>query len=512
MKALVYTRVSTDEQTDGYSLDAQRIACERFVELRGWTLAGVYTDPGFSGTTDNRPDFQRMMADAHRGVGSVIVVHKLDRFSRSLLDVMLYLSKLQQAGIQFVSITEQFDFTTPHGKAMLTMIATFAQWYVDNLSWEISKGKRQRAKSGGWNGGITFGYTTKAIIRRGKITHEMALLLSQYPHVGETESIPHPANRLGVAMAFTDYATGRYSDDNIATLLNANGYKTTRGNGFTASTVADMLRNRFYLGWVSLGGGRIGSERYAGREWIPGNHQPLVSEEVFNTCQDIRSTRKARYNTRRNSQHFHTLAGILYCHDCGEPLTGWFHRGERKYRDRNTECKHPQKHYPATRLEENFSELIGTLSLPPDWKTLVMEQAMIGDEKPIDRKSIEERLRRLRYLYVNGDITEAEYTNEKRLLNQQLEDDKVVDLDAIGAVAELIDNLALLWQEATDEERREIAIALFEKVYVDRGEIVAVQATTIYWSLVTATTYPQTERTGISTQFGYIVYSPVRVA
>lgn len=165
-RAIVYTRVSSEEQLEGYSLSAQAEAGQRLIEQRGWEFVKVYPERGRSGKTVFRPEFQQMLKDAEAGLFDVIVVHKLDRFSRSLADVLIYLKKLGEKGVEFISVTENFDFTTPFGKLMLAVLGAFAEWYLDNLRNEVMKGKRERVRLGFWNGTLSFGYTTPGRLRK----------------------------------------------------------------------------------------------------------------------------------------------------------------------------------------------------------------------------------------------------------------------------------------------------------------------------------------------------------
>ncbi|HIQ01296.1 MAG TPA: recombinase family protein, partial [Anaerolineales bacterium] len=133
MRAAIYSRVSSAElQLDGFSLDAQRAACERLAQERGWEVMAIYTDPGVSARATQRPQFQQMVEDARAGRFDVIIVHKLDRFSRSVVDVLMTLRE-EELGVTLVSATESFDFTTPTGRAMLTVMAAFAQWYLEPI-------------------------------------------------------------------------------------------------------------------------------------------------------------------------------------------------------------------------------------------------------------------------------------------------------------------------------------------------------------------------------------------
>ena len=159
-RCAIYTRVSTDEQAEtGHSLEAQMAACEALAAARGWEIAGRYVDAGFSGGKSDRPEWQRMQTDARAHRFDVVVVHKLDRFSRDVSAGLNVIEELRNLGVSFVSVAEQFDFTTPMGGAMLGVLLVFAQLYRENLRAEVHKGKLQRARKGMTNGNAPpFGY------------------------------------------------------------------------------------------------------------------------------------------------------------------------------------------------------------------------------------------------------------------------------------------------------------------------------------------------------------------
>ena len=143
MRAALYARVSSDEQVEAYSIDAQRRAFQVLVEGRGWTVYREYIEEGKSARTDNisqRPAFKEMVDDALARKFDVLVVHKLDRFSRNLRVTLEYFDKLSKAGVTFLSINEQMDFSTPWGGLALTLLGGLAQFYSDNLSQETKKG------------------------------------------------------------------------------------------------------------------------------------------------------------------------------------------------------------------------------------------------------------------------------------------------------------------------------------------------------------------------------------
>src|SRR5215213_2620974 len=159
-RAALYVRVSSEEQVEGYSLEAQVRSGRLYGDAHGWEITEIYRDEGKSARTDDlsrRPAFQQLLADAEAKHFDVIVVHKLDRFSRNLRVTLETLERLQSWGVGFVSISEQMDFTTPIGKVVLATLAAFAQYYSDNLSLETKKGKAERKAQGLYNGILPFG-------------------------------------------------------------------------------------------------------------------------------------------------------------------------------------------------------------------------------------------------------------------------------------------------------------------------------------------------------------------
>ena len=160
MRAALYARVSTEEQVEGYSLDAQRRAFGGLVSDRDWTTYRKYVEEGRSAHTDDiskRPVFKQAIEDALAGRSDVLVVHKIDRFSRKLKATLGYFEMLGRAGVGFVSIENQIDYSTPHGKFMLVMQGGLAELYSDNLSQEVKKGWAERRAQGLYCGLLPFG-------------------------------------------------------------------------------------------------------------------------------------------------------------------------------------------------------------------------------------------------------------------------------------------------------------------------------------------------------------------
>lgn len=220
-----YIRVSREEQVEGYSLDAQIRAVETYCQLRGWPTPAIYADEGRSAYTDvteKRPQFARMIDAAEAGEHDVIVVHKLDRFARSLIVTLRELQRLEKAGVSFVSISEQMDFTTPIGRVLLAMLAAFAEYYSRNLATEVRKGINEKRAQGLHVGGLPWA----AIRVEGKLRID-----------------PQHADTLALLL---ELARDR-SPLRVATELNRRGIPPPRTGAWWPESVRQIIRHGMWL-------------------------------------------------------------------------------------------------------------------------------------------------------------------------------------------------------------------------------------------------------------------------
>jgi site-specific DNA recombinase len=165
LRCAVYTRKSSEEGLDMEfnSLDAQREACEAYVasqRAEGWLLVGDrYDDGGYSGGTLERPALKRLMADIQAGAIDVVVVYKIDRLSRSLMDFAKLVEVFERHGVTFVSVTQSFSTTTSMGRLTLNMLLSFAQFEREVIGERIRDKFAASRKKGMWMGGwAPFGY------------------------------------------------------------------------------------------------------------------------------------------------------------------------------------------------------------------------------------------------------------------------------------------------------------------------------------------------------------------
>ncbi len=472
LRAVIYTRVSTGVgmQADGFSLDAQLNGCRKLAAERQWQVVAVYTDVGISGKTTARPKFREMMRDAQAGRFDVLVVHKLDRLSRSVVDTLTTLNSLNKVEVTFFSVMENVDFTGPMGKIVLTMLAAFAQWYLDNLSIETAKGKKARAEAGLWNSAVPFGYT-----------------VDYKKDGGDGLAYPDEDDRDGALYMFEQYGTGLCSDNDVARLLSTAGYRP-KGRGdralavFSKDTVTDMLQNRFYVGEV----------QYKGK-WYEGVHEPIIPQDLFDRCQEIRRKRRRRSGTTaRNGSRVYPLTGVAQCARCKRWIRGSFASGRRYYRDparqQGGDCD--QQMVRAGDAEAALGAFLGRLVLPANWQERVLEilQEQLGAKQDVaqEQARIEKQLERLKRLYVLGDLTELEYLAERDRLQAQLVTLTPPAMPDLERAAELLRDFGAIWEAETLQERRKTVHYLLSKVYLDSGDqgpVVAIEPKAEFASL-----------------------------
>ena len=291
IRAALYARVSSEEQVEGYSLDAQRRAFQTLVQGRGWTGGLEYLEKGKSAHNDDirkRPKFKEAIDEALAGNYDVLVVHKIDRFARKLRITLEYFENLGKAGVGFVSVQEQIDYSTPSGKLMLVVQGGLAEFYSDNLSQEVKKGLAERKAQGLYNGALSFGAAKG----------------------DDGVPVPDPGTYPGLKKAFDLAAQGK-TDSEIARALNADGHRIVgpRGNrSFGTSSVLGIINNRFYLGYLPDGKGG----------WLKGRHDAFIDQSVWYQAQAMRRRRRTSTHAKCPSgKRVNALTRITYCWHCG---------------------------------------------------------------------------------------------------------------------------------------------------------------------------------------------------
>lgn len=468
MRAVGYFRVSSEDQIEGWSLDAQKLAFQEFCRSRGWEIAGYYPDEGKSAWTDSinkRPKFKKMLEDAKEKKFDVVVTHTLDRFSRNLWVMLESFRVFADYQVMFVSIQEQIDYTKPEGRLFLMMLGAFAQYYSDALSGHVRKGMKQRAISGLYNGEPPFGYE--------RCTEDCQ---SQGGH-GGAHVVDWKAEL--VRELFSRYAGGTVSCKELAQWLNEQGARTNNRKTFvgadgrtlsgpqlfTSYAVRDLLHNQFYLGKV----------RYRG-QYYDGLHEPMVDEKLFDEVQKRLARNRSHTNGLSKARRHYLLQGLARCVYCGFPM--WADAGGRgvvpRYRERPgltmSPCEAGDRSVRADEVDPQAELVFTHLVLRPGWREWVIERlqarAKVKSMKR-EKAKLEAKLRRLLDVYTEGDISKAEYRRRKREVQEKMDALTIPEVDAAATAAELLENSGKLWEAATVKQRNKMLTAMLEAVLID---------------------------------------------
>ncbi len=366
-RVAIYIRVSTQMQIDKDSLPMQRqdlIAYSKLIlETDDYE---IFEDAGYSGKNTDRPEFQRMLTALRSGAFTHLLVWKIDRISRNLLDFASLYNELKQLGIVFVSKNEQFDTSTAMGEAMLKIILVFAELERNMTSERVTATMISRANNGQWNGGrIPFGYDYDPIEHQFSINEDEA----------------------DVVRFMHDWYEQERSLVRLSHELNDSGKQTRLGYAWTPTSIDIILRSVFYCGDYLYNKNKDGIRQKTKNqsEWVTvsDHHPAIISREQKNRIISIMSEnqrlRKERGQYDYRVKHIHVFGGILYCGKCNGMLysspagkrDGWPHSNYHCNNRRKSVNICDQKTVSDTKIGEFIFNLILNM--------LNMQQAFSSD-------------------------------------------------------------------------------------------------------------------------------------
>ena len=444
-RAALYMRVSTDAQfEEGYSIEQQKEMLEAYCKAKRIEEYECYIDPGFSGSNIERPAMQNLIRDIREGRITHVLVYKLDRLSRSQKDTLYLIEDVFNThDVTFTSLNENFDTSTPTGKAMLGMMSVFAQLERETIRERTRMGMLGRLKEGYWPGGARtpFGYDYDS---------------------AQGTLVPN-ADAARVERCFELLIAG-YSPDNIARML---GFKYD-------NTVRNILGRKTYLGLIEYNG-----------VCYPGRHAPLVSEETFARAQRILDQRAAR----REWTSQYLLTGLLVCGRCGAKMRyqKWGNAGvkivcysqqrSKPYLVKDPDCDAP--HYWADEIEQKVIEIMMARRVE---QSADGHPAPIGAQNALDglRARLEaekNKLKRLYALYASGDDALLELIDEQRDIVTGIEKSIAVEEEKLRSTRQLqssCENISTIldaWDIMNYAERRAVVLEWLNAVIVSEGRI-----------------------------------------
>lgn len=465
----LYARVSTQEQAkEGYSIGEQSERLQSYCKAMNWKHFKLYVDAGYSGGNLNRPALENMITEIEAGNVEKVVVYKLDRLSRSQKDTLNLIEDVFLArGVDFISMNENFDTSSPFGRAMVGILAVFAQLEREQIKERMTLGREGRAKEGKYHGG------------------------SRYP-IGydyiDGELVVNQLERLHILEIFDKYLQGA-SIRAIQQDFISKGYRHKYGD-YDRKVIKKILTSELYTGKVLFDG-----------KWYQGIHEPIIDAATHEQAAALVNQRAEDYKGRRNRSggYVSALGGLLYCGNCGArycffkayrssgKIDSYYSCYSRKKLSakmiKDANCKNPN----FTEAELNalvFGE-IKKLALEPD-KISEISTSTSGTDDRIkilhtEIEKIDSQRSRLMDLYAIGGYTleeiqaKAEPLNDqKKKLAQEIESlcQQKNTISEEKAVA-LVTSFADILERGNTEEIRFVVESLIEKIVIQpNGDLV----------------------------------------
>jgi site-specific DNA recombinase len=332
MKVSLYTRVSTEDQArEGTSLEVQKEFLVSYAQREGNEIAEIYVDDGYSGYSMERPALRKLLADAKKKKFEMVIVHKIDRFSRNLRDLLNLVEELELLDISLKSATEAYDTSNSAGKMMFQQLGSFAEFERNRIKERVFPGMIKGVQRGNWQGArySPYGY----YYNKGKKLLEV---------VKEEADI--------VKLAYTMYLAGQ-STQQVAGYLYRKEYKTRSGGRFNTKLICDILKNQIYLGnlvWnrhhydkkqKTLKGCKYVRNEPSKVIIVKGRHEAIIYQDDFDAVQKKMAFARKGVVRKCNSNEY-PLTGIISCARCDNSFQGCMNTATRENKKTKTKRRY----------------------------------------------------------------------------------------------------------------------------------------------------------------------------
>lgn len=446
-----YVRVSTDNQIENYSIEEQVQRLKSYCNAMDWNNYKFYKDPGHSGGNTNRPGLTHLLSDIKDGKINMVVVYKLDRLSRSQKDTLILIEdEFLSRGVEFTSVSEKFDTSTPFGRATLGMLSVFAQLEKDQITERFTMGRIGRSKAGYYHGGPT--------------------PPTGYNYI-DGELIIDEFKAAQVREVYSRFLSG-YSVNSIRK------YMADKYGGWTShALVLNVLRNSAYIGKV----------KFKGNEY-DGVHEPIVTAETHNRVQAL-LTSPERENAKTAPQKTpfragYMLSSMILCKRCGARYSashGYYKcysrskNNKRQVKDPN--CKN--NHWSIEELDQIILDEIKQLRYSPGQiNSLFRDRTLtqVPNQEDIDNKikGIDRQMSKLLDLYQMDNVPFEQITERINKLQSDKEKlsktEPALDEVSKEEFSERLNNIDNIESSATEEKRLFVG-TLIETIGIDGNSI-----------------------------------------
>jgi len=367
VRVATYTRISTDEDRQPFSLGAQAERLDAYGRSQdGWRIVRRFTDQA-SGATLDRPGLRQALSEASAGVYELLLVYRVDRLSRSVRQLAQTAEELERSGVALRSATEPFDTSSPAGKMMLQMLGVFAEFERATIVERITAGMERAASQGRWVvGKVPYGYL------RDK---ETKLIQSHQPQADVVRRI------------FAMYVEERMGAEAIAKVLNSEGHRTKNGTPFARPIVLSIISNPIYAGKIEFRG-----------MTHPGLHEPIIDAATFEAAGRILAERGESQALRRAHPTEYLLSGVIRCGRCRRAYVGTSAHGRKglyHYYVCSTRYRYGTEHCPGDRLPKDALEEAVIDQMQDVYANGSLIERALADAAAEDRDPAEEAARRL---------------------------------------------------------------------------------------------------------------------
>ncbi len=355
-QAVIYTRVSSDKQVDGYSLDSQKDLCEQKAKQMGYVVVRTFREEGISATTTNRPELQDLLTYCRNKQNAIdaVFVYSFSRLNRNTIDFLTLRHLLSKSGITLESCTEPTG-ESPEHQLIETILASMAEYENKSRARNVANSLRKR-------------------FMEGNITSRPALGYIMQKVNGKSTAVKDPDTFDILKNLWQRVLREKLSLSDVARELNRLGVKSKFSVNFTKFTpqsVSNIFSNKFFMGTLV-------SKKYGE---IQGQHEPMVDEDVFYQVRAIITGRKPHGKTRYALREDFALRGILNCEYCDRKASGAWSKGKNKryaYYCCSARKVHKVVSHPVGILDDKFLELLQTIK--PTKKFMLFFSAILKEK------------------------------------------------------------------------------------------------------------------------------------
>lgn len=466
-KVIAYVRISTGKQKFNTSIENQMQVIKEYCAARGYELVKIYSEEGSAKNVKDRPEFIKMynhfLADPDI---EYVIVYKLDRAFRKLLDSLYFWDKIKENNKYFISILDNINTIDPHSKDTYIFSALHAERERENILIRTSGGMEVKAAQGFFNGGIVFGYeSVRGSLRR--IPDEAAI----------------------VNFIFKKYVYDNWGYKKIASELNIQCIKTKKSKDWTTTAIKTILENKVYIGYVKWR-----------NTYTKGKHKAIISQDLWDKAQAIKS--KKSIQPKKIHPGTYPLSGLIKCPQCGSVMVQGNSSKKYKYYQCNKNKSSGKSACSSNLIKKDYAEEyvleavlshINTLNLSPLLQQITISNinsnlVSLEAKAKILKKAlekVEKKLIDLYKLFSADDEDERISTETFTLLVKEAEKEKKRDQQRLNELNErialqkdlnlsqninfVVDDFQSFYQLISDEDKKLLFHNLIKEIHITMG-------------------------------------------